>query len=239
VFPGVVSAWSSPLPVSVVADNVVLTDQQFIERLYLDFLHRPVDAGALALRLGQLASGDISRADLLVINLASAEYREYGGFIIRCYLGIMNRRPDFGGWIYWNDLMHGGFSHETVANIFIHSPEFEQTYGNLDNTGLVTLLYQNILKRQPDPDGLNYYVNLLDSDALSRPALILGFLNSPEYVQQSQNETFANALILGMWRRTSTILEESQWTDLLSIMPLTAAAEHFLDSDEYLARFLQ
>ena len=237
-FPTIVSAWSSALAVTTVADSVVVTDQEFVERVFLDFLHRPADPGALALRVSQLSSGDISRADLIVINLASAEYREYGSFITRCYLGILDRRPDFGGWVYWNDLMHAGFTQQDVANIIIQSPEFQQTYGSLDNAALVTLMYLNILGREPDAGGLAYYVNLLDSGVLTRAALVLGFLNSPEYIQNSQNETFANGLILGMWRRTSTILEESQWTSLLSIMPLVTAAEQFLESDEYLARFL-
>jgi hypothetical protein len=43
------------------------------------------------------------------------------------------------------------------------------------------LAYFVFLKRDPDPDGLKHWKNVLNTDPNGEKALILGFINSTEY----------------------------------------------------------
>jgi serralysin len=62
----------------------------------------------------------------------------------------------------------GGASLQAVANGFIGSPEFLTRYGaSTTNTEFVTLLYNNVLNRDPDTGGLQ---NWLDALARARRA---------------------------------------------------------------------
>jgi hypothetical protein len=40
-----------------------------------------------------------------------------------------------------------------ISQAFADSGEFKQTYGNLDCDGFVTLIYRNVLEREPDAGG--------------------------------------------------------------------------------------
>ena len=71
------------------------------------------------------------------------------------------RQADTAGQAGWTQqsgwteqLAMGSTTLETVAAGFVGSREFETTYGDLDNAGFVTLLYQNVLGRDPDAAGL-------------------------------------------------------------------------------------
>ncbi|MBB25197.1 MAG: hypothetical protein CME02_06715 [Geminicoccus sp.] len=50
----------------------------------------------------------------------------------------------------------------------------QENYGNVDNAGFVTLLYQDILDREPDTDGLNYWVGELNGGA-TRESVLMSF----------------------------------------------------------------
>jgi hypothetical protein len=51
-------------------------------------------------------------------------------------------------------------------------------------TELVTHLYRQILKREPDETGLHSHVRALDANSLSAPALLRSLLDSEEFAQQ-------------------------------------------------------
>lgn len=53
-----------------------------------------------------------------------------------------------------------------------------------DHTAFVTLCYFVFLKRDPDNDGLSHWVRVLSRDPQGEAVVILGFLNSPEYVSR-------------------------------------------------------
>ena len=54
---------------------------------------------------------------------------------------------------------------EAIADSFINSPEFARTYGTVDsvsNDDYVDLLYTNVLGRDYDAAGFNYWVERLE-----------------------------------------------------------------------------
>lgn len=102
----------------------------------------------------------------------------------RLYQAAFDRVPDSSGLGFHIAMMEGvGLSLTEVAQGFVDSVEFKDRYGALDNAAFLTRLYQNILHRAPDPNGLAYWLGLLDSGALSRGQVLAGFADSAENVQ--------------------------------------------------------
>jgi serralysin len=105
---------------------------------------------------------------------------DHGGEAYRLYQAAFNRVPDIGGLGFQINALDSGLSLEQVAGNFIASPEFQTTYGSaIDNTAFLTLLYQNVLHRAPDPGGLQFH---LDEMAAGQTRIdeLIHFSQSPE-----------------------------------------------------------
>lgn len=84
------------------------------------------------------------------------------GQAYRIYQAAFDRTPDLEGLGYWISEMDKGMSVEGVSNSFIYSQEFQGLYGtNPTNEAFVTLLYNNVLNRDPDTGGMGYWLNEL------------------------------------------------------------------------------
>jgi len=101
------------------------------------------------------------------------------GQAYRLYQAAFDRTPDIGGLGFQMHALDTGLSLSQVAQNFINSPEFQATYGSVDNTHFVTLLYANVLHRDPDEGGLAFHVARLEA-GVSRADVLIGFSESPE-----------------------------------------------------------
>jgi hypothetical protein len=108
------------------------------------------------------------------------------GQAYRLYQAAFNRKPDLPGLGFQMNALEGlGRTLPEVAQNFIDSPEFSSTYGSLDTVAFVTLLYANVLRRAPDPEGLAFHVGYLngtqpDGRRITRAEDLTGFSESPE-----------------------------------------------------------
>jgi hypothetical protein len=173
-----------------------LSNSQFVNQLYLNVLDRPADAGGLAYWAGQLNSGAMTRGAVLVGfsestenigndagQLAAGQWDidETAARIARLYWGTLDRAPDAGGLATWtNQQKMGVQTLSQAAGSFVGSPEFQATYGNLNNSQFVTRLYQNALDRAPDAGGLAHWTGLLNA-GMPRADVVLGFTESSEH----------------------------------------------------------
>ena len=101
--------------------------------------------------------------------------------VVRLYFATFLRVPDYAGLTFNAGLVRSGtVTLAQLADFFTASPEFAATYGALDNTQFVTLLYSNVLGRAPDPAGLAGWVALLDAGLHARAgaAGLLGLASS-------------------------------------------------------------
>jgi hypothetical protein len=101
------------------------------------------------------------------------------GQAYRLYQAAFNRKPDVGGLGYQTNALDNGLSLSQVAANFIASPEFQATYGSVDNRQFITLLYQNVLHRAPDEGGMQFHLDELASGQ-SRADVLTHFSESPE-----------------------------------------------------------
>lgn len=103
-----------------------------------------------------------------------------GGQAYRLYQAAFNRTPDVPGLGYQTNALDDGLTLSQVAGNFIASPEFQRTYGNVDDTQFITLLYQNVLHRAPDSGGLQYHLDEMHVYGESRADVLTHFSESPE-----------------------------------------------------------
>ncbi len=98
------------------------------------------------------------------------------GQAYRIYEAVLGRAPDLEGLGYWINDMDNGVSLTTIASGFIASKEFKDKYGaNPSYETYINLLYQNILDRAPDAEGLNYWVSNMQKGTDSPAAVLASF----------------------------------------------------------------
>lgn len=101
------------------------------------------------------------------------------GQAFRMYKAALDRTPDERGLAGWIKYMDEGGALTNVAQQFIDSQEFRNSYGSLDNKKFVNQLYLNVLDRNGEPTGINGWVNGL-ANGLSRADVLKGFSESGE-----------------------------------------------------------
>ena len=104
------------------------------------------------------------------------------GRMFRLYNASFKRLPDADGLKYWIDQFSSGKNtRRVVAQSFLGSAEFTEKYGsNVSDETYVNNLYKNVLGREADTEGLNYWVGNLNSGLETRYEALLGFSESAE-----------------------------------------------------------
>ena len=104
------------------------------------------------------------------------------GEMFRLYNAAFARFPDADGLKYWIDEFSSGRNtRRVVAQSFLGSAEFTQKYGSdVSDETYVNNLYKNVLGRDADTEGLNYWVGNLSSGLETRYEALLGFAESAE-----------------------------------------------------------
>ena len=123
--------------------------------------------GAGGTGLGGLASGIFESPERLD-PIVGRMYRDY-----------LFREPDADGLAFWRGIWQRDGGPENVVAGIISSPEFFRSAGGT-NHGWVTELYRRLLGRDPDGGGLDYWTGQLEQELRTRPAVVLGFVRSPE-----------------------------------------------------------
>lgn len=108
--------------------------------------------------------------------------------LIEMYIAYFNRAPDAIGLGFWGSAVAEGASFESVASLFAIQVETQDMYqADTTNIEFATAIYDNVLGRVPDQEGLEFWVNALDTNAVSRDQFILQVL---EGVHASPKQDF-------------------------------------------------
>ena len=102
----------------------------------------------------------------------------------RLYTAAFGRKPDANGLQFWVDVISDPVvSYKDVSKSFVDSSEFSIIAApDSSSEFFATALYQNVLGRAPDPSGLVYWINQLDSGLQDRADVLIEFANSSENV---------------------------------------------------------
>lgn len=148
----------------------------FVASAFQDVLHRAPDDSGLNFWNQQLAAGlpqdqfasDLAHsAEFYATNVISPDYQKYLG-----------RASDAAGLSYWTSQMQQGMSDQQLEASFIASTEFYAHTGGT-SSGWINAMYQAVLGRQADSQGLAYWLQQLSSGA-SRSSVAMSFASSSE-----------------------------------------------------------
>ncbi len=180
-----------------------LSDEEYIDVLYKTFFNRAADEGGKQNWLNHLESGK-SRRFVLAGFANSDEFnrlcQDYGikrgyldvsnepvlnagvyRFVSRLYDKVLDRGSDREGIVYWTQcIMNGSRSPEEVAKNFFLSEEYVKK--NTTDKQYVITLYRTFMDRDPDEQGIKYWLNTLSGGA-TRESVLEGFARSPEFAE--------------------------------------------------------
>lgn len=104
------------------------------------------------------------------------------GQVYRLYRAAFDRVPDRAGLGFWINAADHGVPLAAMASQFIASAEFAQRYGQgTTNAEFVARIYGNVLHRQPDVGGFEFWSRMLDQ-GVSRTDVLATISESPENV---------------------------------------------------------
>lgn len=214
------------------------TAQELVQQQYRDFLNREGDAEGVENWSLAITTQTLTAPQVIDGFMGSLEFAGRVAPVVRLYFATFLRIPDYEGLQTWIAAGQAGWTLEAIADEFTTSAEFLLTYGSLDDTEFVTLLYQNILNRQPDPTGLANWTGRLSNGA-TRGEILVGFSESPEYRGKLQNSVDVTMAYVGMLRRAP---EQRGFDGWLLAMDAGLSREGliagFFGSNEYAGRFV-
>lgn len=101
-------------------------------------------------------------------------------FVERIYTYVLDREPEADGAAFWSDELYAfRRTGAEVAQGFIFSPEFENR--KTSDRDFVTILYKTFFGRDPEEDGMNFWLSQLSSGTMDRVAVANGFIFSQEW----------------------------------------------------------
>lgn len=226
-------------------DNDVFGNARlFVMQQYRDFLSREADAAGtdhwVSVLLPKAGAGQapVPRVQLVQTFLESAEFDGVVAPVARLYFAYFLRIPDSGGLSHWIGRHRGGDSLLSISDQFATSAEFAATYGSLTNAQFVQRVYSNVLARDPDADGLAYWIGQM-AGGMTRGQVMVQFSESAEYRALIKNEVNVTMLYSGMLRRAPDEGGFNSWVNALeSGTSVQELINLFLISGEYHARFL-
>ncbi len=108
-----------------------------------------------------------------VATLDEAAFRD----LIEVYIAYFNRAPDAEGLFFYGTALANGTSLAASAATFLASDEYGRTFpDDQSNLDFATAVYANVLGRDADPLGLDFWVGVLDRGEVGRDLFILEVL---------------------------------------------------------------
>lgn len=150
-----------------------------------------------------LAAGTRTPTDMVVELRTSGESQTTVDPMARLYRAYFLRRPDVAGLRYWVGERRTGLTLDRISQSFAASPEFRTLYGELGSQEFVERVYENVLGRPGEADGVAYWTGELEA-GLSRGALMTRFSESPEYRAGQRIWVDTVVIVAGLLGRMAT-----------------------------------
>ncbi len=227
----------------------------FVERMYTIALNRASDEGGLAVWTVALRAETHDGAKIAAEFLLGEEFKLRGlsneAYVDVLYKTFFNREADAEGKKLWTDVLNAGNSREFVLSRFVNLNEFKnlcETFGikqgvMFDNgtvaasgvSQFVNRLYENVLGREAEAEGLYNWTLALTVGSESAKSAAMNFFNSEEYVlKNTDNRTYVSDLYILFMNRGADEGGLAVWTAALDQgTSRTQVLESFAGSEEF------
>jgi Ca2+-binding RTX toxin-like protein len=169
--------------------------------------------------------------------------------VFRLYKATLDRAPDAHGHLAWTGrLVDGDLNRSEVSSAFVRSDEFLATYGALEDSDFVALLYNNILGRDPDEAGRIRWEGDL-ANLMPRGDVVLGLSESDEFkiTTNAAASTFGDSGSWGdeVYRLYGATLDRApnvegfhNWSDRLAAgVDFKTVVTGFVESEEFQTKY--
>jgi hypothetical protein len=161
--------------------------------------------------------------------------------LVELYIASFNRAPDAIGLNYWGGRLYDGMTLPEIAKSFFVQPETVAAYpSSMATRTFVTTVYNNVLSRAPDTDGLNYWVREIDTGNISKDVFLLAIINGAKASTGSaiDRETLSNKVAVGNYFAFDKGINNTTWgidvMDSVTSVAITVTAANAL-TDSYSA----
>jgi hypothetical protein len=153
--------------------------QRVVDHFYHTYLGRAADPNGRAHWTSEMVHG-LTEADLAVTFLTSGEFvsrfRDDVAYVDALYQHVVGRSADRPGRDHWVAQLRGGLARGDFVRAMFASREKQ--------TAIVDAVYEDLLRRDVDPVGLDLYLNLATSALGKRYDVASRILASDEYFQR-------------------------------------------------------
>jgi hypothetical protein len=170
-------------------------------------------------------NGNLSNEATVNITVLASTFGA-AGWAQNMYLDVLDRPAANAEIAYWNNVINGGVSRETIAYAFVSSREERACY--------IGQCYEEYLGRAVDQAGENFWLGVWDR--MGGPEWIrAGLIGSGEYFQSNGGTSAGavGALYEDLLGRSAVTPEVNYWVNVLQHTALANVAMGFLTSDEY------
>ncbi|MCJ8270489.1 MAG: DUF4214 domain-containing protein, partial [Psychrosphaera sp.] len=196
------------------SNDINNNDALFVKQVMRDMLGEPWEFASVAAQNAALTAAG-SRSAWVKGLLDNDDFKNKRQSISRLYFAFFLRRSDHAGLMFWIGRRETDLGMTGIADFFVTSDEFQTRYGSLSNGDFVSLVYQNVLSRAPDDAGLSFWTGQLDTSAITRGGLMVGFSESTENLTNALNRGRAILLYHLLFRRDIT---DQEFTDALNAL---------------------
>lgn len=215
---------ATQLGLAATQDFLAGPDARYLTALYRLFNARAASDAEISRGVAQLEDGE-GRS---VITDRLARSPGWAGISIDAmYRDVLGRNPDQDGRRYWLGQIADGMRYEDLGVYFYGSAEYAERAGG--DREYVATLYQVLLGRQGEPDGLDYWTAQLAKPGVGPPTVAHSFYLSIESRRDRVSDLYRK--ILG---RTPSARERDYWAGmLLDIDDVELAAELAASAEYY------
>ncbi|WP_298355284.1 DUF4214 domain-containing protein [Rhodoblastus sp.] len=189
-----------------------MTNVEFVEQIYQNALGRNATVSELSNWLNQLSAGTATWtsiadtvsessehvADGNVYQLTNDTYNTSGTYtlshtadwevaaatVTNLYVSVFGLSVNSSTVsTYMTDLMNGSMTQAQIAAALMGSSAFTAQYGSLSNANFVNQIFVNALGREPTASEAQYWLNELNSGAVSKADFVAAMAQSPDHLQ--------------------------------------------------------
>lgn len=156
--------------------------ERIVRANYLDFLGREPDPPGQRFYVSRLLDAGWSEEQLRDTLRRSQEFRDrdVDAIIRRTYASVLGRDPDAGGLANYRRALGRGMTEGELRAELLRSHEG----GDKRVRDAITRAYREVLKRDPDPGGLENYIKLMSQKGWSESDVRENLRRSDEYRKQ-------------------------------------------------------
>lgn len=210
--------------------------ERFIQFVYYAFLGRSPTAAEIAFQLKNSLNQGTPRPDFVSLFFNSEEFNIGGRFVAGMYVGLLDRDPEYSGWLFQRRALSEGFIDQTaLVRNFMTSAEYTLKFGNPDKDEFVRLLYRYILLREPAPSEVSFQSTALGDGSLTRRVeMARTFFNSAEFRIGTGPRLIAFLLYSTLLQRDGSPEDRaSQAAAIRSGFPMLTLFDNFIRTQEF------